>query len=864
MIKIRFGIKGMSCAACVAHVEHAAAKVCGKENVQVSLLTNSLTVVTEDSTNEEQLFFTLQKALSAAGYGIEKDGKQKDDAAKREVQAKLRRLIVSGIFTLLLMYVAMGHMLGLPVPSVITDSGVVFGLVQLALCLPVIILNFHFYRNGFFALFHGTPNMDSLIAIGSCASLLYGIVAVGLMARGAYVGDHELIHRYYHNLYFESAAMILTLVSLGKTLEGRAKATAAEAVSRLASMIPEVAMVEREGETLVLAISEVAVGDIVIVREGETIPVDGIVLSGNGSVDESAISGESIPVEKQEGDPVTAVCTLVGGYLKIRTEKIGGNTALSRIIELIEDAAASKAPIARVADKVSGIFVPVVIGISTLTAAVWLIAARDVATALNCAISVLVISCPCALGLATPTAIMVGISRGADRGILIKSSEALEHLHSVQYVLTDKTGTLTEGKPSVTDLVVLACGEEELLSVAAGAEKMSTHPLANAIVEEAQRRGITIPTATQYAATVGKGIRAQINGEECLVGTPAFLEEKQIVIPDSAWLTQRMSELENNGKTAVCVAAGGKLLGIIGIADHLREDSVQAVIAMKSMGITPVMLTGDNERSARAIARECGIEEVYAQLLPEQKEQKIREYAKRSRCAMVGDGINDAPALAAADVGIAIGAGTEVAIDSADVVLSRNSLQDAVTAIDLSRATMRCIKENLFWALIYNMICIPVAAGVLISAFDIALTPMIGSAAMSISSICVVLNSLRLRSVRIWGDSRQDRHSRREQIKPQTNFCGLTTACQTQSIEIETEKEEEEEMLGATKTVTFSVEGMMCNNCKAHVERALAEIKGVKSAVADLETKTVTVKVKNAVEEETLKSAVVAAGYKVT
>ena len=861
MKKLRFTIKGMSCAACVAHVEHAAAKVCGKENIQVSLLTNSLTVLTEDQTNEDQLFVALEKSLSAAGYGMEKEGKQKQDAAKRELRAKIRTLIISGILTLLLMYVAMGHMLGLPVPSFITDNGVVFGLVQLALCLPVILLNFHFYRNGFFALFHGAPNMDSLIAIGSCASLLYGMVAVGMMAWGLHTGNDALVHQYYHNLYFESAAMILTLVSLGKTLEGRAKANAAEAVSRLASMMPEVATVERNGETLVLSLSEVTVGDVVIVREGETIPVDGVVLSGNGSVDESAISGESIPVEKQEGDAVTAVCTLTSGYLKIRTEKIGSDTALSRIIELIEDAAASKAPIARIADKVSGIFVPVVIGISVVTAAVWLIATREVATALNCAISVLVISCPCALGLATPTAIMVGISRGADRGILIKSSEALEHLHSVRYFLTDKTGTLTEGRPSVTDLISTADTEELLLYYAAGAEAMSTHPLASAIVREAEERGLTVPTAQGYVSTIGKGIRAEIDGTVCLVGTPALLTEAQVSIPDPDWLAQRMSELESNGKTAVCVAADGTLLGIIGIADHLRDDSVEAIRVMKKMGITPVMLTGDNERTARAIAKECGIEEVYPQLLPQQKEQKIREYAKLGRCAMVGDGINDAPALAAADIGIAIGAGTEVAIDSADVVLSGNSLRDAVTAISLSRATMKCIKENLFWALIYNTICIPVAAGVLIPALGIALTPMIGSAAMSVSSICVVLNSLRLRSMNIYGDSRQARRERRQQRKQPQTPPYLNHACQTQIIE--TEKEEEQEMFGATKTVTFGVEGMMCNNCKAHVERALAEVKGVKSAVADLETKTVTVKVKASVEEDALKAAVIAAGYKV-
>ena len=821
MKKLRFTVKGMSCAACVAHVEHAAAKVCGKDKIQVSLLTNSLTILVEESAKEDALFAALQRSLSAAGYGLEREGEKKQDVARQEFRKTLRRLIASSILTLLLMYVAMGQMLGLPVPSVITQNGVIFGLVQLALCLPVILLNFHFYRNGFFALFHGAPNMDSLIAIGSCASLVYGVVAVGLMGWGIHTGNHELVHQYHHNLYFESAAMILTLVSLGKTLEGRAKANAAEAVSRLASMMPEVATVEREGETVTLPLSEIVVGDVVLVREGETIPVDGVVLSGNGWADESAISGESIPVEKGEGDEVTAVCTLTGGFLRIRTQKVGSDTALSRIIGLIEDAAASKAPIARIADKVSGIFVPVVISISALSAAVWLIATRDVATALNCAISVLVISCPCALGLATPTAVMVGISRGASRGILIKSSEALEHLHSVRYVLTDKTGTLTEGRPSVTDLFALDGDETALLYYAAGAEAMSTHPLASAVVR---------------------------------------LAEEGIQIPDASQMNEALSVLEQEGKTAVCVAVDGRLLGWIGIADHLREDSVQAIQAMKKMGITPVMLTGDNERTARAIAEECGIEEVYARLLPEQKEQTLRAYAKRGRCAMVGDGINDAPALATADVGIAIGAGTEVAMDSADVVLSGNSLGDAVTAISLSRATMRCIKQNLFWALIYNTVCIPLAAGVLIPFFGIALTPMIGSAAMSVSSVCVVLNSLRLRSVSIYGDERQERRARR---KPKKEATCPTTKCSINQTNTEINQEEEQDMFGATKTITFGVEGMMCNNCKAHVERALAEVKGVKSAVADLETKTVTVKVKAAVEETTLKDAVTKAGYKV-
>ena len=860
MKKLRFGVKGMSCAACVAHVEHAAARVCGKENIQVSLLTNSMTVLTEDTTDEKKLRAALHKALSASGYGLENEDESGEERTAREWKRSVRRLIASCALTLLLMYVAMGPMIGLPVPSLLTDHGVIFGLSQLALCLPVILINFHFFRNGFFALFHGAPNMDSLIAIGSSASLVWGIVAVAMMGYGYAIGDHALVHSYYHNLYFESAAMILTLVSLGKTLEGRAKANAARAVGRLAAMMPSFATVEREGMLLEIPLEEVAVGEVLLVREGETIPVDGMVLSGHGAVDESAISGESIPVEKGEGSTVTAVCTLSAGSLRIRADKVGGDTALSRIIGLIEDAAASKAPIARIADKVSGIFVPAVIGISILTAALWLIFTRDVARALECAIAVLVISCPCALGLATPTAVMVGISRGASKGILIKSSEALETLHSVRYFLTDKTGTLTEGRPSVTDLIALEGSERELLAAAYGAEAHSTHPLATAIVRRAEQDALILPDVEDYSSTLGRGISARVEGETVLVGTYAYLKENNVQIEDAARVERTLQTLESAGKTAVCVARGERLLGMIGIADHLREDSVRALRAMKKMGITPVMLTGDNERTAVAVAKECGIGEVYARLLPEDKEKKIREYATQGRTAMVGDGINDAPALAAADVGIAIGAGTEVAVDSADVVLTKSSLEDAVSAISLSRATMRCIKQNLFWALIYNAICIPIAAGVLYPAFGIALSPMLGSAAMSISSVCVVTNSLRLRIVPIYGDSRAERKARAKKEKQQLQ---KNKENKEHFIANQNHQKEEEDMFGKSKTVSFTVEGMMCKNCKAHVEKALSEIKGVKSAEADLETKVVTATVKESVSEQTLKDAVTAAGYKV-
>ncbi len=856
MKKLRFGIKGMSCAACVAHVEHAAEKICGKDHVNVSLMTNSMTVTVEDGTDEKKLFDSLRRSLSSAGYGLVGEQERKKENADETLKKSVRRLILSAILTALLMYIAMGSMIGLPVPSLITDHGVVFGSCQLVLALAVIALNLHFFRNGFFALFHRAPNMDSLIAIGSGASLIYGCVAIGMMAYGTHTGNDTLVHEYYHNLYFESAAMILTLVSLGKTLEGRAKAGAARAIGRLAAMMPEEANLEENGSVRRVFLHEIKEGDVILVREGETVPVDGIVIEGVASVDESAISGESIPVEKRKGDRAVAVCVLRSGYLKIRTEQVGENTTLSRMIGLLEDAASSKAPIAKIADRVSGIFVPTVITISLITAILWILVTKDIARAFSCAVSVLVISCPCALGLATPTAVMVGISRGAEKGILIKSSEALEHLHSVRYFMTDKTGTLTEGRPVVTDLVPAeGKGERELLFFAYGAEAMSTHPLASAICEKAKERGLALPATRDYASSAGFGILATVEEKQCLVGTPEFLESEGVVT-DRDRLHRMISALEEEGKTAVAVAYDGALLGVIGIADALRSDSIQAIGELKKMGITPVMVTGDNERTANAVAAQCGIlpEHVYAKQLPEDKERLLREYSQKGRTSMVGDGINDAPALSLADIGIAIGAGTEVAVDCADVVLSKNSLMDAVSAIDLSRATIRCIKQNLFWAMIYNTVCIPIAAGVLYPVFGIALSPMIGSAAMSMSSVCVVLNSLRLRSVNVFGDGREERKERRQKQKNEKK---------QEKIEKKIIEKEKNDMFGKTKTVTFGVEGMMCKNCKAHVEKALNETKGVKSSEADLERKTVTVLVKESVSEETLKAAVIAAGYQV-
>ena len=820
----------MSCAACVSHVEHAAAKVCGRENISVSLITNSLTVTLEDGSQEDKIYESLKKSLKAAGYTLGRD--EKRDISDEEWKKGLSRLIISAIITALLMVVAMGHMVGIPLPHIFHRHGYLFALLQLALTMPVVIINFKFFKNGFSALLRLAPNMDTLIAIGSCASLTYGIFAIGAMIYGEAVADASITEKYFHNLYFESAAMILTLVTLGKTLEGRARANAASAIGKLSSMMPDTASVLRDGVFCDILISEIRIGDIVEIRAGEIAAVDGTVIEGEGAMNESALSGESIPVEKSIGDSVSAICTLQSGYIRIRAEKIGSDTSFSKIISLLEEAAASKARISRIADRVSAIFVPAVIGIAALTAIIWIAATGDVSSAFNCAVAVLVISCPCALGLATPTAVMVGTARGAKEGVLIKSAEALENLGSIEFFLTDKTGTLTEGKPRVTDVIAIGVKEADLLEAAFAAESLSVHPLAFAICEYAKENGVFASEespATEYENLVGRGIKMSLRrGGEilvCLVGNSLLLAENNTEISEENM--RLWAELEAKGRSIVWVALEGKVIGLIGIADSPAPDSKEAIAELKKMGITPVMLTGDNERSAMAVGEACGIDECRWGLLPEDKERIIREFSTRGRCAMVGDGINDAPALASAHVGIAIGAGTEVAIDCADVVLSSSSLCSAVTAISLSRATMRTIKENLFWALIYNAVCIPIAAGAL-SSLGVMLSPMLASAAMSFSSVCVVLNSIRLRNKKIY-------------IK----------------------QKEDSDMFGKVKTVSFAVEGMMCNNCKAHVEKALLSVKGVKAVDASVENRSVTVTVKNSVDEADLKAAVVSAGYKV-
>ncbi len=749
MKKLKYGVRGMSCAVCVSHVEASAQKICGKGNVSVSLLTNSLTVLVEDTVDEKRLFTELKTALGRAGYKLIASNGDSEAVNRKTQKNSLIRLIASCVLTIFLMYVAMGHMLGLYIPELFREP-LASALTQFIITVPVIILNFKFFKNGISALVRLSPNMDSLIAIGSGASFLYGTAMLILIAHSTANGNLHAAHEYAHGLYFESAAMILTLVSLGKLLEGRAKANASAAIGRLAAMLPSTATVMREGNEYEIPLSEVAVGDTVIVKEGKTIPVDGTVIEGEAAVDESALSGESMPISKGVSDRVSAVCTLVTGYIKIRVDSVGKDTALAKIIGLLEDAASSKAPIARLADRVSKIFVPTVMGISLLTFTLWSLLTKELSLALDCAVSVLVISCPCALGLATPTAITVGTGRGASRGILIKSAQALEALHSVKFFLTDKTGTITEGKPSVTDIYVINETEEKLLFAAYSAEAMSSHPLAAAICREAENRGIEKAGGENFESLVGMGIKVQIEGKDCLIGRAEFLKNQGIDRTQVSSAEAILEKYENGGKTAVCVSFGGKVLGVIAVADEIREDSRTAIAELKKRGIEPIMLTGDNEKTALAVAKECGIDKVYATLLPSDKEKIIKEYSKKARTVMVGDGINDAPALSAADIGIAIGAGTDVAIDCADVVLTKNSLHDAVSAISLSQATITAIKENLFWALIYNAVCIPVAAGVLYPALDITLSPMLASAAMSFSSICVVLNSIRLRYKKIF------------------------------------------------------------------------------------------------------------------
>lgn len=845
MMNKKFNVTGMTCASCSSHVEKSVAKLVGEDNVAVSLMTNSMMVKYDESKISDS---DIIKAVEDAGYGASpadgsmKSEKKQGSVADEELKEMKTRLIVSFAFLIPLMYISMGSMIGFPEPALLTGhaNAVSFAFTQFLFCLPIIYVNRKYYQVGFKTLWHRAPNMDSLIAVGSSAALIYGIFAIYRMSWGLGAGDMEVVAKYHMDLYFESAVMILTLITLGKFLETRSKRKTSEAISRLTELAPETAIVELDGEEKEIPVEELKPGDIIVVKPGFRIAADGIIVEGNSSVDESALTGESIPVEKTVGDKIIAASINKNGYFKFHAEKTGSETTLAQIIKLVEDASASKAPIAKLADKIAGVFVPVVMTIALITAIVWLISGAEFEFALSCAISVLVISCPCALGLATPVAIMVGTGKGAENGILIKSAEALETLHLIKTVVMDKTGTITEGKPVVTDIFAVDGDENALLKLAAAVEKPSEHPLASAILDEAAKRNISFNDIENFTAVSGRGIVADINSEKVFAGNRYLMTENGI---DTRVFEKKEQEFSNAGKTVLYFAKKDKPLGIIAVQDVPKKTSRSAVKCFKDLGIDVVMLTGDNKRTAEAVARSLGITNVVSEVMPQDKESVVREIQQKGgKTAMIGDGINDAPALARADVGIAIGAGTDVAIESADIVLMKSDLMDAVTAVKLSRAVIKNVKENLFWAFFYNALCIPLAAGVFYPLFQIKLNPMIGAAAMSLSSVCVVSNALRLRLFK--------------PNNPSINEDDYIEETPINSISHEENKGEslmKKEML---------IEGMMCAHCSGRVEKALNDIDGVQAKV-DLDKKTAYVELSKDVTDAELSKAVTDAGYEV-
>ena len=848
-MKQKFDVTGMTCSACSSRVEKCVRHLDGIKDVSVNLLTNSMQAEYDDSKLTDE---RIIEAVVKAGYGASVKGEHKESSAEQtkaggktnpieeQMKQMKRRLILSFVFLIPLMYVSMGHMVGLPLPGFLsgTENAVGFALTQFLLCLPVAFVNKAYYTKGFSTLLHGAPNMDTLIAVGSSASLIYGVFAIYRMGNGLGVQDFELVHRYQHDLYFESAVMILALINVGKYLEARSKGKTSEAITKLMDLAPKTAVVEREGKEIQIPIEQVAAGDVVLVKPGESIPVDGVILDGSTSVDEAAITGESIPVEKQAGDSVIAATINKAGFIRVRGTKVGDDTTFAQIIRLVEDASASKAPIAKIADKIAGVFVPIVMLIALVTAIVWLAVGAEFEFALSCAISVLVISCPCALGLATPVAIMVGTGKGAENGILIKSGEALEVTHNIQSVVLDKTGTITQGKPVVTDIKTDGTDADKLLQIAASMEAKSEHPLAEAIMEQAKKKRISLLPTEAFQAIPGKGIWAKIEGREYYAGNRKLMEEHDISMGEADTVMEMLAE---EGKTPLLFADDKHVIGIVGAADVVKPTSAQAIRELKRMGIEVIMLTGDNKRTAAAIQRQLGIDTVIAEVLPQDKEREVAKLQESGKkVAMVGDGMNDAPALARADVGIAIGAGTDVAIESADIVLMKNDLLDVVTAISLSKAVIRNIKENLFWAFFYNACGIPLAAGVFYTAFQWKLSPMFGAAAMSLSSFFVVMNALRLRFFHVLKKPEQEE---RQQIE-------------------KAEEKKEEPIMKNKKNLTMKVEGMMCAHCQAAVTKALNAVDGVEAEVS-LEKKEAYIKAPEDVDPETLKKAVEDAGYQV-
>ncbi len=929
-MKERFDVTGMTCSACSSHVEKSVGKLAGVENVSVNLLTNSMQVEFDENKLDTD---GIIKAVEDAGYGAAvKDEHAKSgaktsrqqggavgnglSAVEQNVKNMKKRLIVSLIFWIPLMYVSMGHMiyqwLNIPMPPFTmnylhgNENAMTYAFTQFLLLLPILVANQKYFKNGFKTLWHRSPNMDSLIAIGAGAAILYGIFAIYRIGYGMGHGDMEVVHQYAHDLYFESAGTILTLITIGKYLETKSKGKTSEAITKLLNLAPKTVTVIRDGKEQVIDAADVENGEVFLVKPGEAVAVDGVIVEGKSSFDESAITGESIPVPKQEGDTIVSASMNKSGLIRAKATKVGEDTTIAQIIKLVEEASSSKAPIAKMADKIAGVFVPTVITIAIITGIIWFISGATFEFAMSTAIAVLVISCPCALGLATPVAIMVGTGKGAENGILIKSGDALETAHQIDTVVLDKTGTITQGKPVVTDILCAfgaAQGAEKtdrsaepavrLLHIAGSLEKGSEHPLAEAIVDYCEKNQIALKKVTNFNASFGKGIEGTVSGTHYFAGNEKMMEEKGIAL--SKGQKEQIHALAKQGKTPLLFATENQFLGIVAVADVVKPTSKAAVQKFREYGIHVIMLTGDNEVTAQAIKEQVGIDEVIAGVLPTQKEEKIGALKQAGhKVAMIGDGINDAPALASADVGIAIGAGTDVAIESADIVLMKNDLLDAAGAVKLSKAVIRNIKENLFWAFFYNSIGIPLAAGVLYPFFGIKLNPMFGAAAMSLSSVCVVSNALRLR----WVKLHDDKNAKAAQV--QTEQAGTLSEVKIMALAdavepVQAEKVDEEERRNhetetidhksaiydrdlhalraavllnhndkgeETMTTTISIEGMMCGHCQARVEKALKEVAGVTDVTVSLENKNAVVT--GDASADALKQAVVDAGYEVT
>lgn len=844
MNKDHFDITGMTCSACSARVEKGISKLEGIQEVSVNLLKNSMSVIYDESLVDTG---RIVEAVERIGYGAvphagiaKKQNNEPLDIAKQDLEQLRVRLIVSMIFSIPLFYIAMGHMFNWPLPSFLLgmENALIFAFTQFLLLLPVLFINYKYYQMGYKTLFQGSPNMDTLIAIGSSAATLYGILAIYKIGYGLGHGDMQMVHQYKMDLYFESAAIILALITLGRYLEARAKGRTSEAITKLINLAPKMATVLRNGVEETISVEDVLSGDIVIVKAGDTIPVDGIITDGYSSVDESAITGESIPVEKTAGDRAIGGTVNKSGYLKMRVTAVGDNTTLAHIIRLVDEATSSKAPIAKLADRISGIFVPTVIVIALAATIIWMALGQSFEFSLSIGIAVLVISCPCALGLATPTAIMVGTGKGAENGILIKSAEALETAHSINTVVLDKTGTITEGKPAVTDIISDRTDKSELLTVAASLEKMSGHPLADAIVAKAENDGIVLKAIDDFSLIPGQGITGIIEGKRCYAGNRKLMKAAGIEIGDFADIGEAFAA---SGKTPLYFALEKKLLGIIAVADVVKPTSKQAIAELSSMGIDVLMITGDNAKTAEAIRKQVGIKSALAEVLPQDKESEIRALQQSNKkVAMVGDGINDAPALARADIGIAIGAGTDIAIESADIVLMKSDLLDVATAIQLSRSTMRNIRQNLFWAFFYNTIGIPIAAGLFYGLWGWRLNPMIAAAAMSLSSVSVVSNALRLRFFKPkWINERGNNSDSVIKVEPKL----LNGGSEMKKI--------------------VSIEGMSCSHCSMAVEKALKKLDGVTNATVDLAGKTTTIELSDSVLDDILIKAVEEAGYEV-